>query len=77
VLAYVQAGVTALGTVGRADRDGGEPVERWPVALQWSVAVAQVIGAGLLIAGGVALTRGSDRARRDRHDREDQGGHPP
>jgi len=32
-----------------------------PVALQWSVAVAQVIGAGLLIAGGVALTRGSGR----------------
>ena len=61
VLAYVQAGVTALGTVVGLIAMAVNLSSGGPVPLQWAVAVAQVIGAGLLIVGGVALTRGSGR----------------
>ncbi len=61
VLAFVQAGVTALGTMLGVWALAVDLSSGGPVPLQWAVSAAQAIGAGLLSAGGVALTRGSGR----------------
>ncbi|TDV43670.1 hypothetical protein [Actinophytocola oryzae] len=62
VLGYVQAGITLIPTilmligVAQGTSNGGD------VALGWLIVVAQLVGAALLIAGGVQIMGGKGRA---------------
>jgi hypothetical protein len=62
VLGYVQAGITLIPTIlmlaGLFSSDAGAADE---AALGWIIVIAQIAGAGLLIAGGVQIMGGKGR----------------